>query len=144
MPTLPDEFLTVILPYAGLFCKRVFAHVQIMLAGAILAPGKRTVSALLRIVGLSQEKAFHKYHRVLSNARWSSLKARRLLMSHLIKTFLKDDPLVIGIDEILKRRSGQQISARGIYRDAVRSSESHFVKCSGLRWVSVMVLTKVS
>ncbi len=115
-----------------------------MLAGAILAPGKRTVSALLRIVGLSQEKAFHKYHRVLSHARWSSLKASRLLMSHLIKVFVKDGPLVIGIDETLERRWGKQISTRGIYRDAVRSSDSHFVKCSGLRWVSVMVLTKIS
>lgn len=144
MPTLPDEFLTVILPYAGLFCKRVFGHVRIMLAGAILAPGKRTVSALLRIVGLSQEKAFHKYHRVLSHARWSNLKGSRLLMRQLMNVFVKEGPLVIGIDETLERRWGKQISARGIYRDAVRSSGSHFVKCSGLRWVSVMVLTKVS
>lgn len=144
MPTLPDEFLPVILPYPGLFCKRVFGHVQIMLAGAILAPGKRTVSALLRIVGLSQEKAFHKYHRVLSHAHWSSLKASRLLMNQLMRVFIKDGPFVIGIDETLERRWGKQISARGIYRDAVRSSDSHFVKCSGLRWVSLMVLTKVS
>ncbi len=115
-----------------------------MIAGAILAPRKRTVSALLWIVGLSQEKALHKYHRVLSHARWSSLKASRLLMSQLIKAFVKDGPLVIGIDETLERRWGKQISARGIYRDAVRSSDSHFVKCSGLRWVSVTVLSKVS
>ncbi len=86
-----------------------------MIAGAILAPGKRTVSALLRIVGLSQEKAFHKYHRVLSHARWSRLKASRLLMSQLIKAFVKDGPLVIGIDETLERRWGKKISARGIY-----------------------------
>ena len=62
MPTLPSEFLTVILPYASLFCKRVFVHVQLLVAGAILAPGKRTISSVLRIVGLHQEKAFHKYH----------------------------------------------------------------------------------
>lgn len=59
MPTLPSEFLTVILPYASLFCKRVFVHVQLLMAGAVLVPGKRTISSVLRIVGLHQEKAFH-------------------------------------------------------------------------------------
>lgn len=144
MPTLPSEFLEVILPYAGLFCKRVFVHVQLLAAGAILTPGKRTISSVLRIVGLSQDKAFHKYHRVLSQAHWSARRASCLLMNQLIEVFLGNGPLVVGIDETLERRWGAQIKARGIYRDAVRSSDSHFVKCSGLRWMCVMVLTKVS
>lgn len=144
MPTLPSEFLAVILPYAGLFCKRVFAHVQLLAVGAILTPGKRTISSVLRIVGLSQEKAFHKYHRVLSQAHWSARRASRLLLNQLMEIFLGDGPLVVGIDETLERRWGAQIKARGIYRDSVRSSDSHFVKCSGLRWMCVMVLTKVS
>lgn len=144
MPTLPSEFLTVILPYADLFCKRVFAHVQLLTLGALLAPGKRTITALLRIVGLQQEQAFHKYHRVLSHARWSAQAASRVLLQQLLTKFIGQQPLVVGIDETLERRWGPQINARGIYRDAVRSSESHFVKCSGLRWVSVMVLTKIS
>lgn len=143
MPQLPSEFLTVILPYAGLFCKRVFAHVQLLTLGAVLAPGKRTITALLRIVGLQQEKAFHKYHRVLSHARWSARAASRVLLQQLLTSFIGQQPLVVGIDETLERRWGPKIKARGIYRDAVRSSESHFVKCSGLRWVSVMVLTKI-
>ena len=47
MPSLPSEFLAVILPYARLFCHRVFAHVQVLLAGAILAPGKRTITCMV-------------------------------------------------------------------------------------------------
>lgn len=144
MPSLPSEFLAVILPYAGLFCKRVFVHVQLLITGAILTPGKRTISSALRIMGLSQEKAFHKYHRVLSHAQWSTLRASQILLRQLLAAFIGQGPLVIGIDETLERRWGLQIKARGIYRDAVRSSGSHFVKCSGLRWISVMVLTKVS
>lgn len=144
MPTLPSEFLSVILPYAGLFCKRVFGHVQLLLVGAVLTPGKRTISSVLRIVGLDQERAFHKYHRVLSHAQWSTLAASQLLLRQLLTIFIGQGPLVIGIDETLERRWGPQIKARGIYRDAVRSSGSHFVKCSGLRWITVMVLTKVS
>ncbi len=139
----PSEFSSVILPYAQLFCKRVFAHVQRLTIGAILAPGKRTVTAMLRIVGLQQEAAFHKYHRVLSHARWSARRASQILLHQLLTRFIGQQPLVIGIDETLERRWGPKIQARGIYRDAVRSSDSHFVKCSGLRWISVMVLTKM-
>lgn len=144
MPQLPSEFLTLILPYANLFCKRVFVHVQLLLTGALLAPGKRTVTSVLRIMGLSQEKAFHKYHRVLSQAQWSALRASRILLHQVLGVFVGDGPLVVGIDEHLERRWGAKIKGRGIYRDAVRSSGSHFVKSSGLRWVSVMMLTPIS
>ena len=115
MPTLPSEFLTVILPYASLFCKRVFVHVQLLVAGAILTPGKRTISSVLRIVGLHQEKAFHKYHRVLSQAQWSTLAASRLLIQQLVSVFIGQGPLIVGIDETLERRWGTKIKARGIY-----------------------------
>ena len=50
------------------------------------------------------------------------------------------EPLVFGIDETIERRWGRKITARGIYRDPVRSSQSHFVKASGLRWVVLMLL----
>lgn len=56
-----------------------------------------------------------------------------LLMKHLDTD--ENQPLVFGIDETIERRWGQQISKRGIYRDAVRRSQSHFVKTSGLRWL---------
>ncbi|GAA4005544.1 hypothetical protein GCM10022408_16650 [Hymenobacter fastidiosus] len=140
MPTFPREFQAVV-PYAHLFCRRVFAHVQLLLLGAILAPGKRTVTAALRIVGLGQQAGWHKYHRVLSRAKWSARAASRLLLGQLVAAFLPTGPLVFGLDETLERRWGPRIAARGIYRDAVRSSDSHLVKCSGLRWLSVCLLT---
>lgn len=143
MINFPDEFLALIISYGGLFSKPVFAHVRLLLAGAILAPGKRTVCSLLRIVGLSKEKNFHKYHRVLSLARWSARKGARMLLGQLLSCFLADGPLVVGIDETLERRWGGKIKKRGIYRDAVRSSASHFVKSSGLRWISLMLLLPI-
>jgi len=141
MPTFPREFQAVILPYAHLFCRRVFAHVQLLLLGAILAPGKRTVTAALRIVGLGQQTGWHQYHRVLSRVKWSARAASRLLLGQLVGTFPPTGPLVFGLDETLGRRWGPRIAARGIYRDDVRSSDSHLVKCSGLRWLSVCLLT---
>jgi hypothetical protein len=57
--------------------------------------------------------------------------------------FVPDGPVVVGIDETIERRWGPKISARGIYRDPVRSSHGHFVKASGLRWISVMLLAPI-
>jgi hypothetical protein len=68
MFTLPDELLRVIIPFEGLFSKPVFRHVQLLFVEAVLVPVKRTVNAMLRIVDLNQEKRFHKYHWVLSQA----------------------------------------------------------------------------
>ena len=133
MRTLPEEMILALAPFAPLFSKRLWRHVQVLLAGAILAPGARTVSSALRAMGLEQEKRFHRYHRVLSRARWSSLEASRVLLRLLVETFVPEgDPLIVGIDETLERRYGKKIAAKGIYRDPVRSTHENFVKSSGL------------
>jgi hypothetical protein len=89
----------------------------VLLIGAILAPGARTVSSALRAVGLDHEKRFHRYHRVLSRASWSSLEVGRVLLGLLVGAFVPEgSPLVAGIDETLERRYGKKISARGVYR----------------------------
>ncbi len=144
MLNYPDEFIVIILQYAGVFSKPVFSHVKLLLVGAILAPGKRTVSSVLSILGLDKEKNFHKYHRVLSYAKWSALRGARILLVQLLSCLLPSGPVVLGIDETIERRWGKKIKKRGIYRDGVRSSGSHFVKSSGLRWISLMLLVPVS
>jgi hypothetical protein len=142
--TLPPQMVQALAPFAPLFSKRVFRHVQVLVAGAILAPGKRTVASALRAVGLDQEKRFHRYHRVLSRAGWSSRKASRVLLGLLLEAFVPEgSPVVVGIDETLERRYGRKISARGVYRDPVRSTHQTFVKSSGLRWVCAMLLVEI-
>jgi hypothetical protein len=142
--TLPEQMIRALAPFAPLFSKRLWRHGQVLVAGAILAPGCRTVSSALRAMGLDQEKRFHRYHRVLSRASWSSLKVSRVLLGLLVEAFVpQGDPLVVGIDETLERRYGKKISATGIYRDPVRSTHEHFVKSSGLRWVCVMLLVEI-
>jgi hypothetical protein len=127
-----------------LFSKSVFRLAVPLLMGAMLATGKRTVTSALRIIGLSEERNFPKYHRVLSLSRWSARKASLILLRQLLNGFLPKGPVVVGIDETIERRWGPKIKARGIYRDAVRSSRKHLVKTSGLRWMSVMLLVPVS
>jgi hypothetical protein len=144
MPTLPPPMLALVSPFAPLFSGRVWRRALILLGGAILAPGRRTVAATLRVMGLAQEPRFERYHRVLNRATWSGLAASRVLLGLLVAAFAPSGPLLVGIDETLERRWGAKIAARGIYRDAVRSSQSHFVKASGLRWVGLMLLVPVA
>jgi hypothetical protein len=144
MRPLPTQMIRVLLPFVPLFSRRVFGHAQVLLAGAILAPGARTVSSALRAMGLDQEKRFHRYHRVLSRASWSSLEVARVLLGLVVEAFVGEgSPLVVGIDETLERRYGKKIAARGVYRDPVRSTHETFVKTSGLRWVCAMLLVEV-
>ncbi len=143
MPYLPPSIAVALIPFARLFSARVWAHVQVLLAGAILAPARRTVAAALRAVGLAASPQFHRYHRVLSHARWSGLAVGRVLLTLLVAAFAPDGPLVFGIDETLERRRGRKIAAKGIYRDAGRSSHSHFAKASGLRWACLMLLVPI-
>jgi hypothetical protein len=140
---LRNEYTTILTAFAGLFSKRVWQHVQILLLGAILAPGQRTVTAILRIMGLSSDKHFQNFHRVLNRGIWSSLEASRVLLGMLMATFVVRGPVVMGLDDTIERRRGTKIKAKGIYRDPVRSSQSHFVKASGLRWLSLMLLAPI-
>jgi hypothetical protein len=144
MRTLPTTMIQVLAPFTPLFSKSVWRHARVLVAGAILAPGKRTVASTLRAVGLEDERRFCRYHRVLSRALWSSKQASRILLELLMKAFVGEEaPLVVGVDETLERRRGKNIEAKGIYRDPVRSSHSHFVKTSALRWVCVTLLAEI-
>ena len=116
---------------------------MVLLIGAILAPGKRTVSAALRVMGQAHLPSYQRYHRVLNRAVWSSRHASFILLRHLIAVFAPTGPILLGLDETIERRWGKRIEARGIYRDPVRSSDSHFVKTSGLRWLSLMLLVPI-
>jgi DDE superfamily endonuclease len=143
MPILPADVMALLVCFASVFSTRIWRHVPLLVVGAILAPGQRTVAAVLRVLGLDQLTTFQTYHRVLNRARWSSRQASQILFGLLVATFAAHGPLVVGLDETLERRRGRKISAAGIYRDPVRSSRSHFVKVRGLRWVCAMLLVPI-
>jgi len=146
MLTLPEEFSRQISEFARVFAtQKVFENAKTLLLGTLLSLGRRTVCSALRSVGLGEEQRFHKYHWVLSMAKWSPRRASRILLRQLLKRLCRsDEPLVFGIDETVERRWGKRIKARGIYRDSINSSKNHFVKKSGLRWISLMLLTPIS
>jgi hypothetical protein len=143
MLTLPSDLLPLLGEFAPLFSTPVWEHAKVLLVGAILATGKRTVTACLRVMGLSRVKCFVNYHRVLNRARWSALAASHILLRVLVTRFAPAGEVVFGLDDTIERRRGEKITAKGIYRDPLRSSQAHFVKASGLRWLSCMLLVNI-
>jgi len=144
MLTLPDAIVPILAPFTMLFTNPTWQKAQLLLVGAILTPGQRTVAAALRVMGRSDQRDYARYHEVLNRAVWSSCAVAQVLLVLLLQHLDRGDgPLIFGIDETLERRRGPKIKARGIYRDAVRSSRHQLVKASGLRWISLMWLGQV-
>ncbi len=144
MLDLPRTIIQVLRHFEEMFSERVWEWARVLLIGAILAPGERTVTAVLRVMGLHHERQFQNYHRVLNRAKWSSRALSCILLRLLVAIFVPGNaPIVVGIDETIERRRGAKIAAKGIYRDPVRSSKEFFVKTSGLRWISMMLLAPI-
>jgi hypothetical protein len=144
MPPLPEAIILVLAPFALLFSQRSWRHAQVLLLGAIVTPGARTVTAALRAMGLAAECHFTNYHRVLNRATWSARQGSRILLGVLITLLVPPGAtIVLGADDTVERRSGRKINAKGCYRDAVRSTKKHVIHCFGVKWVSMMLLVPV-
>jgi hypothetical protein len=140
---LHDDYIRLLTMFACHVTPRIWPHVQVLITGTLLARGPRTVTAALRVMGLAEERHFVNYHRVLNRAGYSLRAVGQTLLGLLVETFAPDGAIVFGMDETIERRRGAKIQQKGIYRDPVRSSHSHFVKASGLRWLTVMLLAPV-
>jgi hypothetical protein len=142
-PPVPPILVSWLAVFRSCFTAPVWQHVQVLVAGAVLAPGKRTVTQALRVMGLAEQPGFGRYHEVLNRARWNAREVARRLLLHLLTTLAPSGEVIIAIDDTIERRWGGRIKARGIYRDPVRSSHGHFVKTSGLRWLSLAAVVTV-
>jgi hypothetical protein len=141
---IPPALAAWLSVFRSCFTTPVWNRVLVLVAGAVLAPGKRTVTQALRVMGLAEAPQFRRYHELLGRARWDARAVARRLLLHLLDRLPPSGPVVIGIDDAIERRWGARIKARGIYRDPARSSKGHFVKTSGLRWLSLMVVAPIS
>lgn len=138
--SLPHGITRVLNAFNKLFTLPTWQHVQMLLTGAIICQGARRVSSILRVMGLSYEKRFEKYHRVLNRAQWNSMMGAKILLGLLVTLLPASFPILIVVDDTVERRSGKKIKAKGCYRDACRSTEKLVVKCFGLKWVSLMLI----
>ncbi|HYQ92441.1 MAG TPA: transposase [Candidatus Competibacteraceae bacterium] len=143
MSPLPEMIIAILAPLAGLFSAVVWSHAQVLMIGAILCQGPRTVTAALRVLGLGQEPRFERYHRVLNRTCWSGLQAAQILLGLVIQLLPRHWVPLMVVDDTVERRRGKRIHAKGCYRDAVRSTPKHVVKCFGLKWVCLMLLVRL-
>jgi DDE superfamily endonuclease len=133
--------LPLLTPFAGAFTGPTFHHVLVLVAGTLLASGRRTVAAALRAVGLAEERRFTTYHRVLNHGVWSTLVLSRLLLDLLVRTLLAPGaPLELVVDGTLERRRGRKLAWKGRFHDAVRSQPGHVVTSEGIQWVCMALL----
>jgi hypothetical protein len=130
-------------PFRTSFTAPTWQHVLVLVTGALLVPGRRTVASALRVLGMAGTPHFSNYHRVLNRDRWCSRRLSRCLLRLLVAALAPNGSVIVGLDDTIERRWGAKIRARGIYRDPVRSSHGHFVKASGLRWLSLMLLPEI-
>ena len=65
MLNLPPIVIDLIDPFAPCFYGvTTWMKAQVLLIGAILTPGKRVVTEVLRVMGLSQSEDFAQYHQL--------------------------------------------------------------------------------
>ncbi len=138
-----EDIINVLEQFAPVFSARVWRHAKILLIGSILCRKERTVAAILRVMGLENDPHFVNYHRVLSKARWSGLHAAKILLGLLIVLVPVKLPIIIGVDDTIERRKGKKIKDKGCYRDPVRSTQKHVIRCFALKWLSMMLIVPV-
>src|SRR3954465_13392626 len=105
MPTsVPAVLAAWMQPFASAFTPASWRHVLVLVAGVVLAPGPRTVTAALRVIGLAHGAGVAAYPRVLRPGRWSSRAIARRLLLLLVAALVPQGPVVIGLDDTIERR----------------------------------------
>lgn len=117
-----------------MFSKPTWRNIQTLFLGSILYRGSRQITKILRVMGLKDIKNYSRYHNVLRRSKWSDITGAKILLGLLVALLPDNFPIIVAVDETLERRRGKKIKAKGMYRDAVRSSQSNIVKSMGLSW----------
>lgn len=142
--SLSGPIIAVLAAFEPLFTQPTWRKALVLLVGCLLVRGRRTVTAVLRVMGQQHNRHFSSFHQVLNRARWSPLAVSRCLLQLVVTRFVPPaDPVIVVIDEHLERRWGATIPHRGHYRDSALSSAGHPVSSSGLRWICVAVVVRV-
>ena len=144
MPSPSPEIVELLSVFAIAFTAPTWKNGLVLLFGAILAPGRRTVTSALRVMGLEDYPRFEKYHRVLNRNRWQPLLLSKLLLGLIIGLCVPAGmPLLLAVDETLERRWGPKINYLGVFRDPVRSTKKKVVYAWGVRWLTMALVIPV-
>src|SRR5215210_3413161 len=141
---LPDSIIAIFVHFQPLLTAPTYRKMVLLVSGTLLARGRRTVTAALKMLGLDQLPNWPKYHNVLNRARWDGLAVSKVFLKLLIATFLPPDaPVEVVVDETLERRWGRKIKKKGHWRDSAASSHGLHVATIGLRWLVAALVVKL-
>lgn len=135
MPNLPSSILAVLAIFSPLFSKPTFIKFLTLFHAHILCKGFRTVTGLLKRLGLRNDKNFSNYHDFFNKNKWSALDGAKILFLKLISLLPDNETTYISMDTTVERRKGPKIKSLNIQRDAVRSTKSRKVLVPGLNWL---------
>ncbi|MBV8268773.1 MAG: transposase, partial [Planctomycetaceae bacterium] len=142
MAIIPDFLRRLIQPFARAFTRPTFQRFTILMAGAVLTTGRRTVSNLLRTVrGLAPGHP-SSYHRVFSRRRWSTWTLARALAGIILRRFAHNEPVPLAGDDTVDEHRGDTVYGKGRHRDPVRSTKTYTAWRWGHKWVVLAVLVK--
>jgi hypothetical protein len=131
---LPAPMLSVLSIFLPVFCSQPsYINFLELFQGHILCKGNRTVSEILKWLGLRNIKNYSRYHDFFRKAKWSTLKGAQILFLYIVS--LIPGEIIISVDSTVERRKGPKIKGLGIQRDAVRSTKSRKVLVPGLNWL---------
>lgn len=143
MHNLPAPIVRILDVFSPLFSRRVFQRFRLLFQAHILCDGRRTVTNLLRLLGLSQDSNYSSFHWIFSQAKWSAYQASETLFKEIIGLLPAGEEVVIPFDTHVERRKGPKIKGLGLQRDAVRSTKKRKVLTPGLLWFVASVSVKI-
>lgn len=142
MSNLPSPIISFLSNFAPLFSKPVHQKFSQLFEAHVLSKGLRTVTELLKYLGLRDAKNFSIYHDFFNKNKWSPLEGAKILFLMLISFFSENETIKIAVDTTVERRKGPQIKSLNIQRDAVRSTKSRKVLVPGLLWLVCTIQIK--
>ncbi len=142
MLSLPSSAEPIFTSLSAAFTDSTARHVLVLMVGAILARGRRTITAVLRAAGGLANAHFSTYHRVFSRASWSPWTLGRSLTRMVIELLPANQPIPTAVDETTAQHRGPKVYGKGCHRDAVRSSHTHIVHKWGHKWVVLAIVVQ--
>ena len=143
MLSLPSAAEPLLMSFSIAFTQPTFQRMLPLAVGAMLALGRRTVTAMLRRAGGLAPGHFSSYHRVFSRAAWSLWPLGRVLAEALFKWLDPNEPIRIIVDDTTAQHRGKHVYGKGCHHDAVRSTHTHVVWRWGHKWVVLAVSVKL-
>lgn len=139
---LPPEAHGLVQILAIHFTSPTYQRLSVLLVGALLTTGRRTVANLLRTLRHLAPGHTTGYQRVFSRAPWSGLALGCALARFLLDHVVPDGPVRLVGDDTVDGHKGAHVYGKARHRDAVRSTRSHTAWRYGHKWVVLAILVK--